>query len=45
MKVDVLTIAVVVFVLGVVGSSLDLGEAFADEPELPSALQQGITQR
>jgi len=44
MKVDVLTIAVVVFVLGVVGSSLDLGEAFAGEQEMPSALQQGITQ-
>jgi hypothetical protein len=45
MKVDVLTIAVVVFVLGVLGSSLNLRAPFAGEPELPSALQQGITQR
>ncbi|GAB3112389.1 hypothetical protein G8770_19450 [Aestuariicella hydrocarbonica] len=45
MKFDVLTIAVAVFVLGVLGSYLDLGEAFADEPQPPSALQQGITQR
>lgn len=45
MKVDVLTLAVVVFVLGVVGSSLDLRVPFTGEPELPSELQQGITQR
>lgn len=45
MKIDVLTIAVAVFTLGVLASTLDLSEAFADEPQLPSALHQGITQR
>ncbi len=45
MKIDVLTIAVAVLVIGALGSTLDLGDAFAGEPQVPSALQQGITQR
>ncbi len=45
MKIDVMTIAVAVFTLGVLASALDLGDAFAEEPQLPSALHQGISQR
>lgn len=45
MKIDVLTVVVAVFTLGVLASSLNLSEAFASEPQLPSALHQGITAR
>jgi hypothetical protein len=45
MKIDVLTIAAVVFTLGVLASAFDFSEAFAEEPQLPSALHQGLSQR
>ncbi|NIB42736.1 hypothetical protein HBA55_24225 [Pseudomaricurvus alkylphenolicus] len=43
MKLDVLTVAVFVFAVGVMASAMDLSEAFADEPLPPTALQQGTT--
>ena len=47
MKNDVLTIAIVVFFIGVLISSVGLSNVFEDkEPETPpSALQQGLTLR
>ncbi|WP_237057253.1 hypothetical protein [Microbulbifer sediminum] len=47
MKPDALTIAVVVFVAGVLLSSTGLTEVFAseEEPEPPAALQQGVVTR
>ncbi|MBB3062118.1 MULTISPECIES: hypothetical protein [Microbulbifer] len=46
MKPDALTIAVVVFVAGVLLSSAGLTEVFAsDDPEPPAALQQGVVTR
>ena len=46
MKNDVLTIAIVVFFIGVLISSVGLSDVFDDkEPEVPSALQQGVTLR
>ncbi len=45
MKIDVMTVAVAIFTLGVLASAFDFGEAFAEEPHLPSALHQGISQR
>ncbi len=46
MKNDVLTIAIVVFFIGVLASSVGLSDVFADdEAEVPPALQQGVTLR
>ncbi|MFC6633319.1 MULTISPECIES: hypothetical protein [Microbulbifer] len=45
MKPDALTIAVVVFVAGVLLSSTGLTEVFASDPEPPAALQQGVVTR
>jgi len=45
MKIDVMTIAVAVFTLGVLASAFDFSEAFADEPQVPSALHQGLSTR
>ena len=48
MKNDVLTIAIVVFFIGVLISSVSVGlnSVFEDdEPEAPAALQQGVTLR
>ncbi len=46
MKNDVLTIAIVVFFIGVLISSVGLSDVFDDEePEVPPALQQGVTVR
>ncbi|MGL6160025.1 hypothetical protein [Microbulbifer sp.] len=46
MKPDALTIAVIVFVAGVLLSSAGLTEVFASEdPEPPAALQQGVVTR
>lgn len=42
MKNDILTIAIVVFVVGVLASSIGLGNVFtAEEQEVPTALHQG----
>ncbi|MBB5211186.1 MULTISPECIES: hypothetical protein [Microbulbifer] len=46
MKPDALTLAVVVFVAGVLLSSSGLTEVFSsDEEEAPAALQQGVVTR
>ncbi|GAA5525212.1 hypothetical protein Maes01_01777 [Microbulbifer aestuariivivens] len=46
MKPDALTIAVVVFVAGVLLSSTGLSEVFSsEEAEPPAALQQGVVTR
>lgn len=46
MKPDALTLAVVVFVAGVLLSSAGLTEVFSsDQEETPSALQQGVVTR
>lgn len=46
MKPDALTLAVVVFVAGVLLSSSGLTEVFSsDQEEAPSALQQGVVTR
>jgi len=48
MKNDVLTIAIVVFFIGVLISSVSVGLNTVfdeDEPEVPPALQQGVTLR
>lgn len=46
MKKDVLTIATVVFFIGVLVSSVGFTDVFKkDEPEAPPALQQGVTLR
>lgn len=46
MKNDVLTIAIVVFVVGVLASSVGLSDVFqADEQDVPAALHQGVTLR
>ncbi|MFD1215977.1 MULTISPECIES: hypothetical protein [Microbulbifer] len=46
MKPDALTLAVVVFVAGVLLSSAGLTEVFASEQdEAPAALQQGVVTR
>jgi len=43
MKADVLTLAVVIFVLGILVSGLGLTEVFkSEEPTPPTALQQGV---
>ena len=42
MKADVLTIAVVIFVLGILVSGLGLNDFFQDETAPVAALQQGI---
>ncbi|MCO1333407.1 hypothetical protein MO867_03545 [Microbulbifer sp. OS29] len=45
MKADALTIAVVVFVAGVLLSTSGLSEVFTSESEPPAALQQGVVTR
>ncbi|WHI45235.1 hypothetical protein ACJJI5_03305 [Microbulbifer sp. EKSA008] len=45
MKADALTIAVVVFVAGVLLSTSGLSEVFSSEAEPPAALQQGVVTR
>jgi FlaG/FlaF family flagellin (archaellin) len=46
MKNDILTIAIVVFVAGVLASSVGLSDVFeADEQNTPPALHQGVTLR
>ncbi|MDP5210457.1 MULTISPECIES: hypothetical protein [unclassified Microbulbifer] len=45
MKPDALTIAVIVFVAGVLLSTSGLSGVFASEPEPPAALQQGVVTR
>ncbi|WP_444928793.1 hypothetical protein ACJJIF_13075 [Microbulbifer sp. SSSA002] len=45
MKADALTIAVVVFVAGVLLSTSGLSEVFSSEVEPPAALQQGVVTR
>ena len=46
MKNDVLTIAIVVFFIGVLVSSVGLSDVFDhEEPDAPPALQQGVTLR
>ena len=42
MKLDVLTVAVLVFVLGVCASAMGVGESFSAAEPLVSELQQGI---
>lgn len=42
MKLDVLTVTVLVFVLGVCASALGIGENFTSAEPLISGLQQGI---
>ncbi len=43
MKADVLTLAVVIFVVGILVSGFGLTEVFkADEEAPPAALQQGV---
>ena len=46
MKADVLTIAALVFVVGLLASSFSTSDYFASEPEeAPAALQQGVAIR
>ena len=45
MKTDVLTLAAVVFVIGLVISSIVSANLFQTTPEPPAALQQGIATR
>lgn len=46
MKNDILTIAIVVFVVGVLASSVGLSNVFeAEEQDVPTALHQGVTLR
>lgn len=46
MKNDILTIAIIVFVVGVLASSVGLSDVFgADEQQVPTALHQGVTLR
>ncbi len=45
MKTDVMSIAVVVFFVGVLVSSVGFTDVFQSEPEPPTALQQGIAIR
>ena len=45
MKTDVMTIAALVFVVGLLASSLGGTDLFGSEPEPPAALQQGVTLR
>lgn len=45
MKTDVMTIAVVVFALGVLASSVNATYVFKSESHAPTALQQGIAIR
>lgn len=43
MKADVLTLAVVIFVVGILASGLGLTDVFKSEKEAPpAALQQGV---
>lgn len=46
MKNDILTIAIIVFVVGVLASSVGVSNVFdAEEQEAPTALHQGVTLR
>ena len=42
MRLDILTVAVLIFVLGIVLSSLSLSEVFPSEPLPPAPHQQGF---
>lgn len=42
MRLDILTVAVLIFVLGIVLSSLSLSEVFPSEPYAPAPHQQGF---
>ena len=43
MKTDVLTLAVAVFLVGVLASSVGASDLFKSESAPPTALQQGVT--
>ena len=45
MKNDVLTITALAFVLGVLVTGVVSSDWFQDEPEVPSALMQGVATR
>lgn len=46
MKTDALTIAVVIFVVGILASGLGLADVFeADDTKPPAALHQGVAVR
>ncbi|AGN11364.1 hypothetical protein [Simiduia agarivorans] len=45
MKNDVLTITALVFVIGVLVTGVFSSEWFEDEPEVPTALLQGVATR
>lgn len=45
MKTDVMTIAMLVFCVGVLASSVSAMDLFKSEPEPVTALQQGISYR
>ncbi|HEY7774645.1 MAG TPA: hypothetical protein VIC26_15785 [Marinagarivorans sp.] len=43
MRIDTLTMAIVVFVIGLLLSSFSLSDVFGGEPEAPAPHQQGFT--
>ena len=45
MKADVFTLAVVIFVIGILVSGFDLTTLFADKPVPVAALQQGVSSK
>jgi len=45
MKLDVMSLAAVALLLGVVFSAVSIEDVFAEDPEPPTALQQGIALR
>ncbi len=45
MKTDVLTLAALVFVVGLLASSLGISEVFDRDPSPQGALQQGVATR
>ncbi|WNO08842.1 hypothetical protein [Teredinibacter sp. KSP-S5-2] len=45
MKTDVLTLAALVFVVGLLASGLGLTDVFDKDPVPPAALQQGVATR
>ena len=45
MKLDVMSLAAVALLIGVVLSAVSIEDVFADDREPPSALQQGIALR
>jgi len=42
MKADILTIAALVFVFGVLASSVNATDVFKSDAQAPAALQQGV---